>query len=66
MKHICEYDLGTDHETEYTTELCERCKMVRGVETTLCNSCGYHMDGMKLCNICYLERDIEREREWVS
>ena len=50
----CEYDLG-NHPQLPVYQQCSRCKFVKDKTTLLCIMCGYHKNGLKLCNDCYEE-----------
>lgn len=61
----CIYDMGSSH-TDPVWQNCETCLMVNGTITPLCTSCGYHYNGMKVCNDCYSDLTNKREREWTT
>jgi hypothetical protein len=61
----CAYDMG-EHDQIPVYQQCEHCYMVKNVITPLCNPCGYHINGIKVCNMCYLELDEKRENEFLN
>ena len=50
----CEYDLG-NHSILPVYQQCSRCKFVKDKITLLCSMCGFHKNGLKLCNQCFEE-----------
>lgn len=60
----CYYDYGENtHGPVY--QWCARHHFL-GIDIPLCESCGYHFEGMKLCNECYQLKEKEREEEWLD
>ena len=66
----CEYDLG-NHPQLPVWQQCTRCKFVKNQFIPLCNMCGYHKNGLKLCNNCFEETSeanqaIEHIKEQIN
>ena len=66
----CEYDLG-NHPILPVYQQCSRCKFVKNQNTPLCIMCGFHKNGLKLCNQCFEETSeakqaLEKLKETIN